>query len=241
VEAWKDADAAAKEDPDNAAKRAAADSLKKDAAEKINKAMGDPNKEKKDSSGMHPDWIAGGDPPATPPGTTRPVDGDSPCAQALQAARETVSECQRTAWRSFPCQELWAKMHHCPNPELIYVDPDAGYTCGQAIDPEAVKNAYVERCRQLARPAPGGPDPCEAPSVDALGRYIHTGRNNPCTDPQAMTNPDAPDCYGTLTIQSFSPDINAIITFALNKIGGPIIVLPDRNPNPSPKPGPGPK
>ena len=63
------------------------------------------------------------DPNAKPKPVGRTVDGETPCEQALQAARELLRECQRTQWKDFRCQQLQAKMNNCPDPALILVDP----------------------------------------------------------------------------------------------------------------------
>ena len=131
-------------------------------------------------------------------------------------------------------------MNRCVNPELIYVDPESGYSCGAKFDREAVKQAWVERCRELKRPVPGGPDPCEPPDVDALGHYINAGSSGPiCNDPAVRRDPDSPECLEKLVIQSQTPDAQSLLVWGLNKLGGPIVVLPDPHPDPEPLP-PGP-
>jgi hypothetical protein len=105
-------------DPKNKADAA----QKKEEAEKADaEALTDPAKE---------------EPPVQPKPkfNTRPVGpGEGPCEQALQTAREILGEIQRTGWRSPDCQSLFAKMKACPDPALIYVDPDSGYWLGSAI------------------------------------------------------------------------------------------------------------
>jgi hypothetical protein len=148
------------------------------------------------------------------------------CAEALQAAREIVGECQRTGWRSGSCQSLFAQLKGCPDPTLIYVDPDGGYTCGSKVDPEQLKNAFVEQCRELQRPVPGGPDPCEPPIVDGNGRFVKgKGPTTLCGDIYARIDPDSDACLGTVRVQSTAPDLNALMVWGLNKLGGPIVVL----------------
>jgi hypothetical protein len=207
--------------------------------------MDDPNRKDKEERELQ--WyeknIASKDEPKDP-GAARPEPGENgtPCEQALQAARDVIGECERTGWRSTRCQRLQAKMNHCPDPTIMYVDPDAGYACGAKIDPEAVKQAWVQHCRRLQRPSPDGPDPCEPPSVDALGRYVG-GKplDDMCHSLIALIDPEGPACYGTVEIQAFGqPDLQEILLVALNKIGGPVVVLPNRNPPPPGPPGPRP-
>jgi hypothetical protein len=57
----------------------------------------------------------------------------------LQAAREFLYECHRTECKSYECQQLQAKMSHCPDPALILVDPEQGYTCGLNPDAETLE------------------------------------------------------------------------------------------------------
>jgi hypothetical protein len=268
---WKEKDADAKANPKDKAKADAAAAAKRVAEDKARKAMDDPNKAKKSppaggtpvaggtatsgsgtstgtGTGGTQTAGAGGTGTATGSGGTasRPVGpGESPCEEALQGARELLGECQRTGWKPVQCQSLLAKINGCPDPTLIYVDPDAGYTCGAKIDPEAVKNAWVAKCRELKRPVPGGPDPCAPPEVDGKGRYVHGDPGNLCGDPRAMVNPDSPDCMIAVKVGSFGPDINQILIWAMNKLGGPIVVLPATNPppepgTPRPEPRPGP-
>jgi hypothetical protein len=224
---WLDAEDEAKANPQDAAKRAEANRLKKVADEKAEKAMKDPNK--KDPP-----------PPAKKPSTHPVGPGGSPCEQALEDAREFLGECQRTGWAHSSCQSFLDKMKSCPEPELIYVDPDAGYACRQKVDPEAFKQAWVDRCHELKRPVPGGPDPCAPPEVDRFGRFVTPGSPvSFCGDPLAHIDPDSPDCLGTLTIQQFAPNAQTLLVWGLNKLGGPIVVL--TNPKPQPGDGPTPK
>ena len=231
VEKYKEAKADAEANPKDAKKADDAAKAKKAAEEAVEKAGKDPNKTEKKTPA-----------PAPSPNVSSSGPDATPCEEALQAAREILGECQRTAWRSGSCQALAAKMKHCADPSLILVDPDAGYVCGAKPDPEAIKNAVVERCRQLKRPVPGGPDPCVPPQVDGDGRFAKQGSPDYwCHSPLALVDPEAPDCLGTVTIQDFGPNIQEILVWGLNKLGGPIVFLPNRHPSPPPRPGPDPR
>lgn len=188
------------------------------------------------------------DPNKKEPGVpnSRPVGGESTCGMVLQSARETLYECNRNGWKTHSCQSLAAKMKHCPDPALIYVDPDAGYSCGAAMDAEAVKDAWVERCEEIVKYGPGSDNPCKPPKVFGNGRYVDGNSNDICSDPRAMVEPASGACIGTLEVKTpfGQTTIEELIVLALDKIGGPIVVLPlgpkpPPHPNgPEPRPGP---
>ena len=238
---WKAADDAAKADSDNAALQAAAAAAKEAAEQALKEAQADPNKKQKDPSSMPVAGAGGGTTGTTDPSPGRTTTEESDCEAALREARELVTECHRTGWHSFACQQLWAAIHWCPNPATIYVDPDAGYACAAPVDPKTVRDAWVEKCRELKRPTPGGPDPCEPPEVGRFGRFVTRG--NPrdiCTDPRVRIDPYSPECIGELKIPSFAPDIGELVVWGMNNLGGPIVVLNTKNPDPKPGP-PGPE
>ena len=181
------------------------------------------------------------DPNEKAPKVARGVRGDSPCDQALQSAQELLRECHRTQWKDFRCQQLQARMSGCPDPALILVDPDQGYSCGAKVDPEAVKNAWVAKCEQRVKFGPDGPNPCEPPMIDGSGRFGQGKMGDICGNPYAQTDPDRDEC-STVTIgkQFGEIDIQELIVVFLNKFGGPLVVIPT-NPYPPPRPGPDPR
>ena len=138
-------------------------------------------------------------------------------------------------------------MSGCPDPALILVDPEQGYTCGQKPTREqleALKNAWVARCEQLKRFDPSGPSPCEPPTFDESQRYGYGKIGDVCNDPAAYVDPDNNDCVATFEIQAFGEiNLQQIAVWGLNKLGGPIFVLPPRGSDlTTPKPpGPGPE
>ncbi len=183
------------------------------------------------------------DPNAQTGGISRTA-ASSECEDALQRAREVVGECQLSGWRSGPCQRLLARMHGCADAALIYVDPEAGYTCRPTIDPGLVRQAWVERCRELKRPAPGGPDPCAPPKLDRNARFVTGDAKQVCGGPQVYVTPDnpSPACVKELKLASFGKSTHQIYVWALNNLGGPIVVFgPRPGTNPSPRPGPEPR
>jgi len=132
-------------------------------------------------------------------------------------------------------------MNNCPDPTLILVDPDQGYTCAgkpDAATVEAIKKAWVARCEENKK---FGPDtnPCERPTLDESGQ-VKGKIGEVCNDPHALVNPDSDVCAVTFHITKAwgQPDIQDTIILGLKKLGGPIFVLPPRNPRPGPVPGP---
>jgi hypothetical protein len=173
------------------------------------------------------------DPNKRPPNTVRPAGEGSACSEIMAGARELLRECHRTAWKSQPCASLLAKMNGCPDPALIYVNPEEGYSCGAKADPEAVKNAWVANCEKYVKYGPGGENPCEPPVVEGSGRAIRTHTGGVCSDPEALVDPEQNACVGTLEVSTFGQaSVQEIIFIGLDKIGGPIVVLP-----PPPLPG----
>jgi hypothetical protein len=173
---------------------------------------------------------------------SRPSREPSACDIALQKARQLLYECNRTGWKTQECQSLNAKMHGCPNPARIFVDPERGYQCGASVpDAKALKDAWVKRCQSRVKYGPGD-NPCQPPELYGGGRYIRGDSRDICSDPRAIVDPESGICSMTLKIPSFGKkDIQQIIVVALDKIGGPIVVLPDNTPAPSPRPSPGPE
>ncbi|KLK89553.1 hypothetical protein AA309_30760 [Microvirga vignae] len=167
------------------------------------------------------------DPNRGPIDPAHPSHEASACSKALQAAREVLRECQRVNWTSHRCQSLQAKMNNCPDPALILVTAESGYTCMATVNSEEVRKAYVARCRELSRPADPNVDPCAPPEIHH-GRFLRTSspsHPDTCWDPRAFEISDA--CFGTLTIPDFGfRNLRELLVIALEKLGGPTIVLP---------------
>lgn len=132
-------------------------------------------------------------------------------------------------------------MNNCPDPALILVDPEQGYTCGSKPDAktlEALKEAWVARCQELKRFDPSGPNPCEPPTFDGSQPIGHGRIGDVCNDPAAYITPENNDCVATFQIKPFGEvNLQQIAVWGLNKLGGPIIVLPPRGSD-TPVPGP---
>lgn len=186
---------------------------------------------------------AGADPNEIPPGSVRTAGEGSVCSEVMAAARELLRECHRTGWKAHACAALQAKMNHCPDPALIYVNPEEGYSCGEKADPEAVKNAWVANCEKYVKYGPDGDNPCEPPVLEESGRSIRTKLGGVCSNTQAYVDPEQNACVGTLEVDTFGhTSIQEIIFLALDKIGGPIVVLPPPPPPGAPGgPSPGPE
>lgn len=183
------------------------------------------------------------DPNFVPKGSSHTAE-DSICEAVLTSARETLRECNRTGWKPAQCQQLHAKMNHCPDPTRIYVDPEAGYECGATIDAKLVIEAWVAGCRSVTTPGPDGSDPCGPPQINDGGQIARSDRDL-CNNPQAYIDEEAAGCIGVLTVDNpVDQSISEIILYALDRFGGPTVVLPLRNPPPpgvGPEPMPGPK
>jgi hypothetical protein len=177
------------------------------------------------------------------PNNSRTADS-SMCQTVLTSARETLRECNRNGWKSAECQKLNARMNGCPDPTLIYVDPDSGYQCSAKVDPQLVIDAWVEGCKSVTLPGPDG-DPCAPPKPLDGAPLMWNAGNDICFNEVAYVgDPEDAECLGTIKIDdSMNPDIHEIILYALDRFGGPIVVLPIRDPlppkaGPEPKPGP---
>lgn len=170
---------------------------------------------------------------------------DSMCSTVLNSAREALRECNRTGWKATQCQQLNARMHGCPDPTLIYVDPESGYACGAKVDPQLVIDAWVEGCKAVTLPGPDS-DPCGPPKVNERGQIAWSSQKDICNNEIAYVgDPEQAGCIGTLKVNNLvEQNVNELILYALNKLGGPIVVLPIRDPPPpgvGPEPMPGPK
>lgn len=211
---WKDAEAAAKADPKN-----------KDKQDKAGKAF---------LKYLTASEEASKDPNLKPHSNSRTVGDSSVCEEVMQTAREMLRECNRNGWKSSGCQVLHARMHGCPNPTQILIDPDAGYVCAAEIDPKAVADAAQMRCEQLTTPGPDGGTPCVPPKVSENGGYIDGEESGDvCADPRAYVDPESGICVRQMELHPFGqPDINGIIQICLGKFGGPVINIPTTNPPP---------
>lgn len=180
------------------------------------------------------------DPNQKEPGKPNSQPGPlSVCEETLQAAREILFECNRTGWRTAQCQILAAKMNNCPDPRYIYVIPEGGYTCGEKVDPEAVKDAWIAHCERLARYDPEGRNPCRPGTVDNMGRFVDGRSGGICSDPFAYV--EGGFCYVPMEVRTpfKRASLQEIVVWALDRFGGPIVVLP-LPPRPPRVPGPGP-
>jgi hypothetical protein len=167
----------------------------------------------------------------------------TPCAEALQTAREYLFECHRTDWKYPGCASLQAATQRCPDPTQVYVDPESGYACMDSIDTEALKTAWVAECEKLVNYGPDGDNPCHPPRFDGKGRFApQDSHDNFCeSTPETYIEPGSSSCIKVFEIKTFGePDIKKLYVWGLNHLGGPVVVIPDRDPRPPVGPGPGP-
>lgn len=173
---------------------------------------------------------------------------EADCAQAVARMQEFLRECQRTGWKTGACQVFAARAKGCPDPRLAYVDPGAGYACGEAADPKLVAEAYARRCEALVRPGPDGRNPCRPQAAQLDARQLQ-GVKDLCNDPKAYHTGEG--CVVELTAPSPAGfqrggTVQEVIAIATSRFGGPIFVLPKpapipRGPQPMPGPGTGPQ
>lgn len=156
---------------------------------------------------------------------------NSACTMVRTAARELVAECHRTGWKATPCQQLMAKMKGCADPTLIYVDPDAGYACAPTVDPQLVIEAWTRLCEQNTTSGPEGGSPCNKPNPSSSGRTMQGDDSPLCGNPIALTDPETDGCIAVLQVDTFGDtDIGGLIVWGQGVFGGPIVVLPQRDP-----------
>jgi hypothetical protein len=184
------------------------------------------------------------DPNFIPFGQSQPGPQDSICQQTLASARELLRECNRNGWKSTACQRLHAKMNGCPDPTLILVDPEAGYTCGVVVEPRLVIEAWRARCEQVTTPGPDGGTPCTLSDPSANGLIFRNRTWDLCNNPIAYVDLEGSACFDQTATDSFGqPNVKSIVTFGFKKFGGPIFVVPSNTPpprtkGPDPRPGP---
>ncbi len=172
------------------------------------------------------------------------TDPESVCLQALVQAQAFLRECQRTGWKTGACQVFQARVNRCPDPRLAYVDPGAGYACGESLDPKLVAEAYAKKCEQLTRPGPDGRNPCRPQAPEGDARAIK-GAKDLCNDPKAYHTGEG--CVAELLVPSPAGfqrggSVQEVIAIATTRLGGPVFVLPKPAPAPGgPQPMPGPK
>jgi hypothetical protein len=174
--------------------------------------------------------------------TSMTANDITPCAEALQTAREFLYECHRTDWKYPGCASMQAATNHCPDPTQVYIDPEVGYACVPAIDTEALKDAMVAECEQLVQFGPDGDNPCHPPRFDGKRPFApeDTAGNFCESSPLTYIEPGSSSCIKVVEIKPFGePDIQKLYVWALNKFGGPVVVIPDRDPKPPVGPGPG--
>lgn len=159
-------------------------------------------------------------------GVARGTDA-STCAAVMEVARDLLAECHRTGGKAFACQQLFASVNNCPDPSLIFVDPDAGYACAPTVDPQLVIDAWQRECEKRATPGPDGGSPCSKPKPSDSGRTMEADEGDMCQNVFARTVPESDGCIAPMVLDPFGrPDIPGLIVWGQGVLGGPVIVLP---------------
>jgi hypothetical protein len=191
----------------------------------------------------NPDRAAGDFPIPDPEGptTARTVGSvESACAQVS----EFVGECNRDGWTSPQCQELLDKMNKCLDPKVADPVPGEPGECSiPAITPDQVQDVLLAICTSKKKYGPDD-NPCEFKLVPGVSReFGYRPRNglDPCSDPRVRVTDEA--CLPTFTLVEFDKiDLDAIASWGLSKLGGPVFIFPTDEPrddtSPAPKPPP---
>lgn len=237
-EAFRQAADAYLNDPNNAQKKDEMEHRRRQMEEAQQKAKQDPNKKPIKTQEPAAGTAVAGDANGADDGSTAVANtaGEiSTCIQVLQAARELLAECHRTGWKSTECQQLHAKMNGCPDPTLIYVDPESGYACAPPVDPQLVIDAWTKMCERNVTPGPDGGSPCHKPNPSESGRILHGDETEICSSQIAYVDPEQAGCFVPLEVDDFGrPDLNGLIVWGQGVFGGPIVVLPQIGPSPFP-------
>ncbi|MCI0451594.1 MAG: hypothetical protein L0Z51_04270 [Candidatus Latescibacteria bacterium] len=184
--------------------------------------------------------------PPSPPGDWVPPDDDTAVArpategQSLcQRVSEFIGECNRDGWQSPDCKVFLDKLNGCL--DRTVADPaDPAEPCSiEPVDPEKAEEVFLLHCWGLRNPVPGE-DPCTRTISGLAMEYkIRTGGGglDPCDDPYVRHTGE--DCYPTFTLVKFGEvDINELQKWGLEKLGGPVFIIPKPAPDPSDDPVP---
>jgi hypothetical protein len=132
-------------------------------------------------------------------------------------------------------------MNHCPDPTKILIDPETGYTCAPQIDIKLAFEAWRKRCEEVHDRARTGVR-VNLLRSNVTVELVMASSGNFATIQMLMSIPQVMPVpfRSESTVHLDSQGLDEIILLGLNKLGGPIIVLPQTNP-PWPPIGPGPK
>jgi hypothetical protein len=85
------------------------------------------------------------------------------CDPRFQAA------CDLSSWNTYDCQAFVAKANGCPDPALIYPNPDGEITCvGRSGQTDSVDQARADECERRK----------EIEFIDVEGHYSASPRNS---------------------------------------------------------------
>jgi hypothetical protein len=151
-----------------------------------------------------------------------PASGDQ-CALTA-AALAQLKVCDANAWSTPDCKRL----QHCPPSEVTDPTPDGEIACGDPeIDTDALQEAARLKCQEQIHPAPGE-DPC-AGRQGALVIDLNGPAADACHDPAAQPLQDG--CVKISLAPPGTVNIVQVIGTGLERLGGPIVVLPDDGPH----------
>jgi hypothetical protein len=204
----------------------------KQADENLKKAL-DANEEAND------DWHdaldkAKADPNKAYPKVSHPDPNADTCGADMLVF---LRECDRVDWKSPQCVQLKAQLKNCVDPALIYPDPlDGGVHCGEELaTPEEVAAAAEKKCHERVLYGPDVEDPCsiqprkgrpESREMELKGYVLDSdGKPSLCGSPIAHVTEDS--CVVTLSVTTFGHrTIEDVLLWGVDKLGGPIFILP---------------
>jgi hypothetical protein len=165
--------------------------------------------------------IREGPTPANVAGLRDRVDPNAPGACAMAAAVvEIIRHCDGRGWATPECQ----KLRHCPTTDVTDPAPDGEIACGDPdIDTAALAAAGLARCHMYIKPVPGE-DPC-ARSVGSVIVVADPGYSDACKDPAAQPLQDG--CVKISVAHPTTIRIAGVLATGLERLGGPIVVLPE--------------
>lgn len=165
-----------------------------------------------DAPSPSPDPVTPPPPPLDPPpapldpagpdaGQPDPDDPRSRCERAADSWARFRTDCDRSGWQTFTCQEFLRLLSGCVSTALIQPTPDGGTACADRAASGDPRQANCER-RKRFEGAGGAPglgrfldrvSSCAAPVVDG------PGPSDICLDPHAQCRPDLLFGPGELT------------------------------------------
>lgn len=140
---------------------------------------------------------------------------DGPC-QWCDTKQQRIDECEQIEWNSNSCRQYLWVLEGCPDPSLIYPDPEQGFVCNRVLTrQEQQARAMAVDCfqkRQIIRCPPDEPCECDGRSRRSVDSHLKEWNKRICW---AVRGGNFPGCPGHIGPQSV-PD-----TPELPGAGGP--------------------